>query len=289
MIEIPDTESRRALHGRCIAVPESRELDIFATLLERRGAQVLRCPLIDIRNAPDPEPVLAWLRMFCAGGCDDLILFTGEGLRRLEEALEQHAPQVRAGFITQLGRVRKIARGPKPGRVLREWGLKADVVVQPATTTGIIAYLQELDLDGRRIGVQLYGSEPNAPLMDFLGQAGAQSLPVAPYVYADAAADADVVALIAKMHQGAIDAVAFTSMQQVKRLFRVAELHQQTDVLREALARTMVAAIGPIVADELVAMGIEPQVIPAESHYLKPFTQALMQHFGDQPAAGQSE
>jgi uroporphyrinogen-III synthase len=31
---------------------------LFAGLLERRGASVLRCPLIAIRDAPDPAPVL---------------------------------------------------------------------------------------------------------------------------------------------------------------------------------------------------------------------------------------
>ena len=277
------TEPDRALHGRRIAVPESRELDVFATLLERRGATVLRCPLIDIRDAPDPAPVLAWLRMFCAGGCDELILYTGEGLRRLLGVLDRHAPELRQRFVGQLGVVRTIARGPKPGRVLRELGLKPALIAEPATTAGMIALLQSLPLQGRRVGVQLYGVEPNAPLMDFLAGAGARALPVAPYVYADAAADAEVLTLIAQMHEGRIDALAFTSMQQVERLFRVAEAAQQGEQLRHTLARTMVAAIGPVVADALSARGVTAQVIPADSYYLKPLTQALIRHFGVLP------
>jgi uroporphyrinogen-III synthase len=43
-------------------------------------------------------------------------------------------------------------------------------------------------LSGRRVGVQLYGSEPNLPLMQFLQHAGACVLPVAPYVYSGASA-----------------------------------------------------------------------------------------------------
>jgi len=281
----PHTKPDRALQGRRIAVPESRELDVFAMLLERRGATVLRCPLIDIRDAPDPAPVLTWLRLFCAGGCDDLIVFTGEGLRRLLGALDRHAPELRATFVGRLGAVRTIARGPKPGRVLRELGLRPTLVAEPATTPGVIALLQDLDLRGRRVGVQLYGVEPNAPLMDFLAGAGARALPVAPYVYADAAADAEVLTLIGQMGEGCIDAVAFTSMQQVERLFRVAEAARQGELLRQALARTMVAAIGPVVADALGARGVTAQVIPADSYYLKPLTQALIRHFGAQPDA----
>ncbi|MFA6232449.1 MAG: uroporphyrinogen-III synthase [Rhodanobacter sp.] len=275
----------RALQGRHIAVPESRELDVFSTLLERRGATVLRCPLIDIRDAPDPVPVLAWLRMFCAGGCDDLILFTGEGLRRLLGALDRYAPELRAAFVSRLGAVRTIARGPKPARVLRELGLKPTVVAEPATTVGVIALLAGLDLQGRRVGVQLYGVEPNPALMDFLAGAGAQALPVAPYVYADAAADAEVLTLIGKMREGGIDALAFTSMQQVERLFRVAGAARQGELLRQALACTMVAAVGPMVAEALSAHGVTAQVIPTGSYYLKPFTQALIHHFGVPPEA----
>jgi hypothetical protein len=39
--------------------------------------------MIAIRDAPDAEPIAAWLRRFADGRCDDLVLMTGEGLRRL--------------------------------------------------------------------------------------------------------------------------------------------------------------------------------------------------------------
>ncbi|MGH8541978.1 MAG: uroporphyrinogen-III synthase, partial [Stenotrophobium sp.] len=178
------------LHGRRIAIPESRELDVFASLLTRRGAGVIRCPLVSILDAPDPAPVLAWLRAFCAGECSDLILMTGEGLRRLLSCIDQHAPVLRADFVAQLARVRKFARGPKPVKALRELGLSAEISVSPATTAGVIAALAASgDLHGRVVGVQHYGTEPTPPLTDFLHNAGAQVREVAPYVYADAAAD----------------------------------------------------------------------------------------------------
>jgi len=266
------TDSEQPLQNRRIAIPESRELDLFASLLERRGATVLRCPLVDIRDTPYPAPVLEWLRGFCAGGCDDLLLFTGEGVRRLLSLIEHHAPELRKPFVKQLANVRTIARGPKPGRVLRELGLKPTLVADPATTPGMIALLQTLDLKGRRVGVQLYGTEPNTALMGFLAAAGAKALPVWPYVYADAAVDAEVLALIESMQQGRVDAIAFTSLQQVERLFRLVDGER----LKQALSHTLVAAIGPVVAEALRAHDVEPQVVPEESYYLKPLTQALI-------------
>src|SRR2546429_3727721 len=69
------------LAGRTIAVPETRELEVFAAMLERRGASVVRCPLVAIRDAPDPAPVLAFARAFAAGACPDLLLTTPRRLR----------------------------------------------------------------------------------------------------------------------------------------------------------------------------------------------------------------
>jgi len=39
------------LAGRTVAVPETRELEVFAAMLERRGASVVRCPLVAIHDA----------------------------------------------------------------------------------------------------------------------------------------------------------------------------------------------------------------------------------------------
>ena len=64
-------------------VPETRELGQLLRMLEERGADTVPCPMIAIRDAPDPVPINAWLRCFAKGTCNDLVLMTGEGLRRL--------------------------------------------------------------------------------------------------------------------------------------------------------------------------------------------------------------
>ena len=71
-------------------------------MLERRGATVIRCPLVAIRDAPDPQPVLAWCRGFAGGACDDLMLLTGEGLRRLLAASTARAGVARRPSSRQL-------------------------------------------------------------------------------------------------------------------------------------------------------------------------------------------
>jgi uroporphyrinogen-III synthase len=258
------------LTGRTIAVPEARELDVFADLLERRGATVLRCPLVAIRDAPDPTPVLAWIRRFAGGGCDDLILLTGEGLHRLVGCIERHEPALKAPFLRELDRVRKITRGPKPARALKELGLATDLAADTPTTEGIIQTLRGVDLAGRRVGLQLYGAEPNVPLVEFLQGVGASVFTVAPYVYAGAADDRAVQALLERMTSGTLDAIAFTSASQVDQLFA-----GRGDIARKALGETLVAAVGPIVAAALADRGVQTQVMPTESFFLKPLTTAL--------------
>src|SRR4029450_5291757 len=64
------------LTGRRIVVPETRELGQLLRMLEEQGADTVACPMIAIRDAPDPVPINAWLRRFAKGTCDDLVLMT---------------------------------------------------------------------------------------------------------------------------------------------------------------------------------------------------------------------
>jgi uroporphyrinogen-III synthase len=261
------------LTGRTIAIPESRELDVFASMMERRGAAVIRCPLVTILDAPDPAPVLEWIRQFNSGAFDDLILLTGEGLRRLLSCIDKHEPALRADFLAMLARVRKIARGPKPAKVLRELGLKPDISAPIATTQGVIDALQGESLKDRRVAVQRYGTEPNTALESFLSAAGARVVTVAPYVYADEATNSAVLDLLNRMAAGEVDVIAFTSSPQVERLFAVGS----PELVKKALERTEVAAVGPVVAATLAKHDIRAKLMPQDSYFMKPLTTLIEQ------------
>jgi uroporphyrinogen-III synthase len=124
--------------------------------------------------------------------------------------------------------------------------------------------------------VQLYGTEPNRPLIDFLESAGAQVTTVAPYVYADKADDAAVRALLTRMAAGQVDVIAFTSTPQVERLFNVGPL----ELVKAALERTEVAAIGPVVASALGKHDVKVRLMPQESFFMKPLTSAMEEAIG---------
>jgi uroporphyrinogen-III synthase len=261
------------LENRRIALAESRELDLLAGMLEREGATVLRCPLVAIKDAPDAAPVEAWLKRVIAGSCDDIIFYTGEGLRRLLGFAERAG--ARQDFIAALTQARKITRGPKPVKALREAGLEPDLTAAAPTTDGLIESLSKENLKGRRIGLQIYGQDPNTQMVDFLTGQGAEVDIVAPYIYASEAEDAEVAACIRKMAGGEIDAIAFTSSPQIRRLEEVANATGLTAALQQAYARTKIAAIGPIVAAELEKRGIRADAMPESTFTMKPLVKSI--------------
>lgn len=266
-----------SLHGRRIAVPEARQLGILVELLRNRGAEVFEIPLVAILDAPDPAPVLAWLERFVRQPPDLFILLTGEGLKRLLALAGRHGRE--ETFVAALQRVTKLSRGPKPERVLRMLGLQSDLHAVEPTTAGIIASLATHELAGRRVAVQLYGEEPNLPLIDFLHAKGAAVDTVAPYIYASREDEAKVVQFIEALHAGKIDAVTFTSQPQYKRLLDVAKAHGLEAQLREGLQRTLLAAVGPLVAQQLRDAGLTAAVMPEKTWFMKPLVTALMRHF----------
>ncbi len=257
-----------------VALPETRQLNILAELLERRGASVVRCPMVAILDAPDAGPVVAWIHRFIESPMDLFVIYTGEGLERLLGFAERDG--VREDFVAALSRTRKLVRGPKPVRALRQLGLKPEIVASEPTTDGVIATLQSLTLEDARVGVQLYGSEPNDVLMEYLAGRGATVDSVAPYIYASEADDAQVTGLIDRMSAGEIDAIAFTSKSQVERLQKLARCSDIEQVLDDALAGMVVAAIGPVVAEELRGMGVRVDVMPETSFSMKPLVTELM-------------
>src|SRR3546814_16270735 len=98
-----------SLTGRRILVPESRALDLFASMLERQGAVAIRCPLVSIHDVEDAASVEAWLRRLAAGGHDNLVFFPGEGVTRLLGLAAHHG--IDAEVVAAVGRARQSGGG----------------------------------------------------------------------------------------------------------------------------------------------------------------------------------
>jgi uroporphyrinogen-III synthase len=254
------------LTGKTIALAEGRQLEELAALLEKEGAATIRCPMLSILDAPDPAPIVAWLRELVAGQFGYVVLLTGEGLRRMLGVADQVG--IKNAVVAALTKVILVTRGPKPGQALRDVGLKPTIVAAAPTTDGVIATLRQESLQSKSVGVQLY-SASNPPLTDFLAAAGARVHTVQPYVYAPAV-DADrVVELITAAADGKIDAIVFTSSPQVDRLYDVATERNLVDAWKRGLTRTKIASVGPVVSETLRRLGARVDVQPEQGFQMK--------------------
>jgi uroporphyrinogen-III synthase len=204
---------------------------------------------------------------------------TGEGLRRLMKVARRI--ELDREFIAALGGARKFARGPKPGRALREIGLEPQLTTEKPTSEGVAEMLGRVDVRGHRVGLQLYPDKDHSTLVGAITALGAEVDSVAPYVYDAAAADANIVTAIEEMAQRRVDAIALTSSGQVRRLIEVARTHKCEDRLREGLAHTPIASVGPVVSDELTSLGLRTDIYPAnEAYFMKPLISAMATALG---------
>ncbi len=267
------------LNGYRILILETREEAQFSRLLAEQGADVLQCPMFTIRDAPDAAPIEAWIRRFIEKPYDDLVLTTGEGLRRLMNVARRIGAEQE--FVASLGKARKFARGPKPGRALREIGLEPQMTTEKPTSEGIAEMLSRTDLKGHRVGLQLYPDKDHSALIGAIAAQGAEVDTILPYVYDAQAADANIVTAIEEMAAGRIDAIALTNLGQVRRLVDVAQAHGWEARLREGLARTPIASVGPVVSEELKSHGLRTDISPADgAYFMKPLISAMAAALG---------
>jgi uroporphyrinogen-III synthase len=262
------------LNGTRILILETREEAQFSKLLAEQGAQVVQCPMFTIQDAPDPAPVEAWIRRAIDKPFDDLVLMTGEGLRRIMKLARTRG--LDQAFVAALAKSRKFTRGPKPGKALREISLEAQQTTEKPTTEGVIEMLGKLDLGGHRLGLQLYPDKDHSALIGALSTQGAEVDTVLPYAYDSKAADANIVAAIDEMAAGRIDSVALTNLGQVRRLIEAAKAHGSEAKLRAGFERTLIASVGPSVSGELAAHGLRTDVSPAdEAFFMRPLISAM--------------
>ena len=245
--------------AQTVAILESRLGDRLAALLERQGRRVLHAPALAELPDLDAGRIAALVADLQRRPARAAIFQTGVGTTALFHATD--ALGVTAQLAAALEQAVVVARGPKPTGVLRARGVRIDAVAaEPFTTAQVLDALRDVALDGQRVFVQRYGAA-NLELDAALQARGAEVIEVPTYRWALPADTQPLVALIEALGRGEVDAVAFTSQEQVRNLFAVAAERGAEGTLRAGLARTLVASIGPVCSDVLrrfdVPIGLE--------------------------------
>ena len=259
-----------------VAILEHRFTKEFSTLLERFGAAVYACPLLEEKPVENPQELESFVRQVTSGNLDAMIFLTGVGARFLISASETIG--LKNQFLEALNKLTIVVRGPKPVAALRQAGVRVDVIPENPTTEGVIEALRTHNLQSRRVGVQLYGT-PNPQLVSSLETRGAIVTAVQVYAYG-AAADATAVnALISKIVNDEIQVIAFTSAPQVRMLFDLARQAGRSEDVLANLQHAVIASVGEVTSRALEEHGLVPKIVPKQPK-MGALAQAIAEYFG---------
>ena len=258
---MPPTDSL-PLAGLKIVAFESRMSGPMADLIRKHGGEPVEAPAL--REIPIGGNPLAldFARGLIAGEFDMVVFLTGVGARFLLQEIE---PTIsREAVFEALARSTVVVRGPKPMAVLREWKVRVDVQVpEPNTWRDLIAALDARGpITGLRVAVQEYG-KPSPELCAALRDRGAAVTSVPVYRWALPEDITPLRKAVCAIAEGRIDAVLFTSAQQVLHLLQIADDEGLGIAIREALCfRVLVGSIGPTTTEALRENGLEPGIEP---------------------------
>jgi uroporphyrinogen-III synthase len=250
---------------RCVLAFESRRAKEIAALIETFGGRPLVAPAMrEVPRETDDE-ALALADGIVAGAFDAVIFLTGVGVRALLDAVDRAGR--RDAFLSALRRTRVIVRGPKPAAVLRDLDVPIWVnAPEPNTWRELMDAVEtrvgEWTLAGASVAVQEYGVS-NTELLDALEKAGAAVTAVPTYQWALPDDLGPLREAVEAVVEGRVDVLLITSGIQIVHFLKVAGEMGREAAVKTALARVLIASIGPSASAELRRQGLEPAFEPS--------------------------
>jgi uroporphyrinogen-III synthase len=193
------------------------------------------------------------------GEFDMMVFLTGVGARLLNQIIETRYPP--GAFIDALRRVAVVVRGSKPAGVMREWGIPVAVSVPEPNTWREILKATE-NRPERRIAIQEFG-RTSTELLAGLRSRGAEVTTVPVYQWA---LPLDLTPLREAIHgicAGEFDVLLLTTSVQLVHLLQVSGDLGLERKARSALAKMVIASVGPSTSETLRENGIEPDIEPS--------------------------
>lgn len=246
------------LEGFTVVLTSDRRSEEFAASLGRRGATVVRAPVLRIVPTGEDALLEAATQRVIDDPPDDVVVTTAIGFRGWVEAADAHGQA--EGLLRVLAGARILARGPKGRGAIRAAGLSEAWSATSETTVEVVEHLLSQGVQGRRIAVQQHGL-PDEDLLDRLREAGAVLETFQVYRWGPSPDPAAVQRALDAVCAGSADAVAFTSAPGSQAFLDAAEAAGRRHELLHALrGDTVAAAVGPVTAAPLVDAGISPLV-----------------------------
>jgi uroporphyrinogen-III synthase len=233
-------------------------------MIARQGGEPVEAPTLREVPLRGPSGLDALEQELQAGTQVLLVLLTGVGTELMIEGLEQSLGRPRALELLTSPSTAIVCRGPKPHAILKPLGIKPTLVVgEPNTWRDVLREIDAHDLArGRRVFVQEYG-RTNAELVAGLEQRDVASVrQIKTYAWTLPEDLAPIHSAIERIVAGDADVALFTSGIQLTHLLQIAEERGQAAGLRAGLAKLVIASVGPLMTETLVAAGLPPDIEP---------------------------
>jgi len=255
---------KRPLMGRRIVVTRAREqASGLVQRLTEYGAECIQCPTIQVGPPPD------WTGLDRAIETVDQyrwIVFTSvNGVDYFFRRLFENGLDVRA-----LGHIKTAAIGPATADRLRAWGLKSDIIPESYRAESVVEAFSATPVKGSRILLPR-AMEARSVLPVELTRMGAMVDEVT--AYETRQAENSAADLIARLTEGSIDMVTFTSSSTVKNFHRLLP----PDRVDRLMKGVSVASIGPITSQTARDLGLSV-TIEADTYTVPGLIQAILNH-----------
>jgi uroporphyrinogen-III synthase len=195
------------LAGTTIALTAERRTEEFAALLERRGAETVRTPVIHVLPLIDDADLRVQTAALIADPPELVVISTGIGFRGWLEAVASW--DLTEQFLGALNRTRIIARGPKAMGAIRGAGLREAWSPAGESSEEVLDHLRSEGVEGVRVAVQLHGIitewEPLTDLSASLADLGAVVTAISVYRWIRPPDQGPVRALVSAVRSGNID------------------------------------------------------------------------------------
>jgi uroporphyrinogen-III synthase len=276
------------LSGFTIAITADRRADEQASLVARRGGEVVHAPVIRTLPLGEEGGTRRATEELVARPADVVVVSTALGMRGWTSAAAGLG--LEADLLSALEGAEVVARGHKAVGAVVAAGLGAVVPLPEPTYAAIVAAFADRPAthpDGRpvRVAVQLDGQDSGG-LAERLAAMGFDVVPVPVYRWDLPDDQVPAERLVAAVAEARVDAVTFTSAHAVGNFGAIAERLGLLDAVREACGpdRVAVVAVGPVTAARAEALGLRDPYEPAAPR-LGAMVQALAAAFAGRSLA----
>lgn len=257
----------QGFQGLTVLSFESRFSEVMSTHIKRLGGNPLSAPSMqEIPLDKNPE-ALVFGEKLLQNEIDMVIFMTGVGAKYLISSLAERYSLEK--MIPALQRCTVVARGPKPVKVLKAFGIPVTIAVpEPNTWREIIEVLDQSErgiaLDRASVAIQEYGEE-NPRLIEALKKRGARIIQIPVYRWALPDDLEPLKAAIRQTIEGKVDFALITSAIQIKNVLKVAAQMGVEKEFKKAFAKTVIASIGPTSSEAILEKGFSVDLEPSHS------------------------